>query len=227
MTSITENIASLRQCIRGFEHKYDRREGAVKLLPVSKRHNPENMRQAAEAGIKDFGENYLQEATQKMALLADLELCWHFIGPIQANKTRGIAKHFDWVHSVDREKIAQRLNDQRPDHCPPLNVCAQVNLSAEASKFGTDFENIEALCNTIEALPRLRLRGLMTIPAPLPDLQSQRDCFRQLTEVYTELRQRWPSMDTLSMGMSNDFEAAIAEGSTLVRLGTAIFGPRP
>ncbi|MDA1369251.1 MAG: YggS family pyridoxal phosphate-dependent enzyme [Proteobacteria bacterium] len=227
MTSIAENIASLRQCIRGFELKYDRPEGAVKLLAVSKRHNPENIRQAAEAGIKDFGENYLQEANQKMALLADLELCWHFIGPIQANKTRGIAEHFDWVHSVDREKIAQRLNDQRPDQCPPLNVCAQVNQSAEASKSGTDFENIEALCNTIEALPRLRLRGLMTIPAPLSDLQSQRDCFRQLTVVYRELRQRWPSMDTLSMGMSNDLEAAIAEGSTLVRLGTAIFGPRP
>ena len=226
MTSIADNIASLDQCIRGFEEKYQRPQGSVKLLAVSKKQPIESIRQAAAAGIRDFGENYLQEAEPKITELLGLDPIWHFIGPIQTNKTRGIAEQFDWVHSVDRDKIARRLNEQRPESCVPLNVCVQVNLSGEASKSGTRPSECGHLCDYIATLPRLELRGLMAIPAALPDQRSQRECFSELATVFRDLQLRIPSMDTLSMGMSNDFEAAIAEGSTLIRLGTAIFGPR-
>lgn len=212
--------------IREFERRYGRTADSVKLLAVSKKHPAEKIRQAYAAGISNFGENYLQEALDKMESLDDLDLCWHFIGPIQSNKTRGIAEHFDWVHSVDREKIARRLNEQRQEAGTQLNVCVQVNLSSESSKSGTDFDGLSALCASIAGLANLKLRGLMAIPAALTEFDAQRQCFHRLALEFTRLAQQFPSMDTLSMGMSNDYEAAIAEGSTLIRIGTGIFGMR-
>ena len=226
MAVLTENITALKQRIRILEERYDRPRDSGRLLAVSKKQAPEKIRRAAAAGIKDFGENYFQEALEKIEGLSDLELSWHFIGPIQSNKTRGIAEHFDWVQSVDREKIARRLSDQRTNTRPPLNVCVQVNLSAETSKSGLDLQSAASLCASIAQLPNLSLRGLMAIPAPLSDLQAQREGFRRLATEHQKLQQHYPSMDTLSMGMSNDYEAAIAEGSTLIRIGTALFGLR-
>ena len=226
MAVLTENITALKQRIRILEERYDRPRDSVRLLAVSKKQAPGKIRRAAAAGIKDFGENYFQEALEKIEGLSDLELSWHFIGPIQSNKTRGIAEHFDWVQSVDREKIARRLSDQRTNTRPPLNVCVQVNLSAETSKSGLNLQSAASLCASIAQLPNLSLRGLMAIPAPLSNLQAQREGFRRLATEHQKLQQHYPSMDTLSMGMSNDYEAAIAEGSTLIRIGTALFGPR-
>ena len=224
VTCIAENIAALSESMREFEARYGLPPASVKLLAVSKRHGAASIRRAAAAGIRDFGENYLREAERKIDELADLDLCWHFIGPIQANKTRGIAARFDWVHSVDREKIARRLNDQRRQGV--LKVCVQVKLSNEETKSGVALDGTEALCDTVAALPNLELRGLMAIPAPLGEFQAQRRCFRTLADEFRRLREKHPAMDTLSMGMTDDFEAAIAEGSTMIRLGTAIFGPR-
>ena len=226
MTELTENITTLNRQIRLIEQCYDRPQGSVKLLAVSKKQALEKIRHTAEAGIRDFGENYFQEALGKIEALADLDLTWHFIGPIQSNKTRGIAEHFDWVQSIDREKIARRLSEQRGDIKPPLNVCIQVNLSAEANKSGLDLQYADSLCKLVDQLPNLSLRGLMAIPAPVSDLQAQRQEFRRLASKYQELQQRYPDMDTLSMGMSDDYAAAIAEGSTLIRIGTALFGAR-
>lgn len=226
MTKLTERIHSLNQEIRRLEQTYARAEGSVQLLAVSKRHSADKIRLAAEAGLQNFGENYLQEALEKIELLADLSLQWHFIGPIQSNKTKGIAENFHWVHSVDREKIGKRLHEQRPESLPPLNVCVQVNLSNEASKSGVGLEEVPALCHSLENYSRLRLRGVMAIPEPLTELADQRACFQELGELFHSLQAQHHSMDTLSMGMSNDFEAAIAEGSTMIRIGTAIFGPR-
>ena len=226
MTAIAENIAALSQEIRALERDAQRPEGSVTLLAVSKRHSSARIREAAAAGQLHFGENYLQEAESKIAELADLDLVWHFIGPIQSNKTRGIAAHFDWVHSVDRLKIAQRLSEQRPAAVAPLNICVQVNVSDEHSKSGVTDAEVAKLCEQIDGLPNIRLRGLMAIPAALDDYDLQRASFRQLATLYASLQTRHPDMDTLSMGMSNDFAAAIAEGSTMVRIGTAIFGAR-
>lgn len=226
MTSLADRINSLDQEIRGLERQYQRPQGSVQLLAVSKRHSAEKIRQAAAAGLSNFGENYLQEAVEKIANLNDLKLVWHFIGPIQSNKTRGIAENFHWVHSVERAKIARRLNEQRSDALAPLNVCIQVNLSAEASKSGTTLEQSLELCETVAGLPNLRLRGLMAIPAALSEFEQQRAVFNQLARHFQDMSQRFESVDTLSMGMSNDYEAAVAEGSTMLRLGTAIFGPR-
>lgn len=226
MTSVTKNLELIHQQIREFEQQYSRVEQSVHLLAVSKKQSIEKIRAAAAAGQRDFGENYVQEALEKIAALSDLDCQWHFIGPIQSNKTRAIAEHFDWVESIDREKIAHRLSEQRPDSLPPLNVCVQVNLSAEASKSGTTLADSMALCETVATLPRLQLRGLMAIPAPLSGLDEQRRSFRPLTEAFYELQSHLPGIDTLSMGMSGDFAAAIAEGSTMVRLGTALFGSR-
>lgn len=226
MTSVAENLEALRKQITEFETHYGRIAGAVKLLCVSKTQAADKIREAAAAGARDFGENYLQEAEQKIAELAELDLTWHFIGPVQSNKTRGIAESFQWVHSVDREKIARRLAEQRPEHLPPLNICVQINLSGESSKSGSTLEQALDLCDQVARLPRLRLRGLMAIPAPLEDFQAQRAAFAPLADCFRTLQQRHEGIDTLSMGMSNDFEAAIAEGSTMVRLGTAIFGAR-
>ncbi len=186
----------------------------------------EAVAEAWEAGQRDFGENYLQEALPKMDAFADRAAHWHFIGALQSNKTREVAERFDWVHTVDRESIGKRLSDQRPAELTPLHICLQVNISGEGSKGGVAPERLPALAETVAALPRLRLRGLMAIPAPAKDPQAQRAPFRQLRELMETLNTQGHRLDTLSMGMSDDLEAAIAEGSTLVRIGTAVFGPR-
>lgn len=226
MTTIAENIERLGNQLQRLERQYERSAGSVKLLAVSKRHSVESIIAANEAGIEDFGENYLQEALDKIQQLPAMRVNWHFIGPIQSNKTKALAENFHWVHSVDRLKIAQRLNDQRESSGPKLNVCVQIKLSDETSKSGIELSEAEALCDSVEALPNLQLRGLMAIPAALSDLESQRLAFRILAQEFSRLKPRYAQLDTLSIGMSNDFEAAIAEGSTLIRIGTAIFGPR-
>lgn len=207
--------------------RYGRDPARVTLLAVSKTFPAEAVRALAGLGQRDFGENYLQEALEKMRALADLDLCWHFIGPIQSNKTREIAENFTWVHSIDRIKVARRLAEQRPAALPPLQVCIQVNISGEASKSGVTPEGLVDLAAEVAALPRLTLRGLMAIPAPASTFERQRASFRRLYLVLEDLRARGLALDTLSMGMSDDLEAAIAEGSTLVRVGSAIFGARP
>jgi pyridoxal phosphate enzyme (YggS family) len=223
MSTIAENIAKVRERIREAAQALQRDPAAVGLLAVSKTKPAQAIREAHAAGQIDFGENYLQEALSKQAELTDLPLIWHFIGPIQSNKTRQIAEHFDWVHSVDRLKIAQRLSEQRPEHLPPLNICLQVNVSSEASKSGCTPEELPALAQAVTQLPRLRLRGLMTIPEPSDDPQAQREPLARLRR----LRDALPgNLDTLSMGMSQDLEAAVAEGATWVRIGTALFGAR-
>ena len=224
--AIEKNIAKLRERIRIASQKCGRDPGDITLLAVSKTKPAEAIRAAAEAGITDVGENYLQEALEKIDCLADLALCWHFIGPLQSNKTRAVAEHFDWVHSVDRLKIARRLSEQRPDCMPPLQVCLQVNISGEASKAGANPADLPALAAAVAALPGLTLRGLMAIPAPAQDESARREPFAALRTALETLREEHPGLDTLSMGMSADLEAAIAEGATIVRVGTDIFGPR-
>jgi pyridoxal phosphate enzyme (YggS family) len=224
---VAENIRAASPKIRALEQEYGRPEGAVSLLAASKRQSIAKIREAAAAGLLNIGENYLQEALDKKPELADLpQLVWHFIGPIQSNKTRGIAETFDWVHSVDRAKIAKRLNDQRPAGKGPLNVCVQVKLSAEESKSGTKSSEASELCQQIAELPNLTLRGLMAIPAATDDEAAQHRAFSIMAYLCQSLQTSHPDMDTLSMGMSNDYAAAIAEGSTMIRLGTALFGPR-
>ena len=201
----------------------------ARLLAVSKTKPAAMIRETWQLGQRDFGENYVQEALAKQIELDDLEgIVWHFIGPLQSNKTREVAEHFTWVHSVDREKIARRLNDQRPIELGPLNICLQVNISAEPSKSGVFLEELPGLAETVLSMPALRLRGLMAIPAPAEEPSAQREPFARLRQALDMLRQRFPEapLDTLSMGMSADLEAAVAEGATLVRLGTAIFGDR-
>lgn len=223
MSTIAENIAKVRERIREAEQACGQPSGGVALLAVSKTKPAADIREAHAAGLDDFGENYLQEALGKQVELADLALTWHFIGPIQSNKTRPIAEHFHWVHSVDRLKVAERLSAQRPAHLPPLNVCLQVNVSGEASKSGCAPEELPALARAVAALPNLKLRGLMAIPEPTEDVAAQRAAFARLRELLTALNL---GLDTLSMGMSHDLEAAIAEGATWVRIGTALFGAR-
>lgn len=197
--------------------------GTVGLMAVSKTQPAAAIREAHDAGLLDFGENYLQEALEKQAELADLPLVWHFIGPIQSNKTKPIAEHFDWVHSVDRLKIAQRLSKQRPAELPLLNVCLQVNVSGETSKSGCAPEDVPELARAIAALPNLRLRGLMAIPEPTDDVAEQHAAFASVRQLQQQVD---AELDCLSMGMSQDLEAAIAEGATWVRIGTALFGAR-
>jgi pyridoxal phosphate enzyme (YggS family) len=199
---------------------------AVTLVAVSKAQTAESVRLAATAGVTDFGENYLQEALPKMDSLADLHLTWHFIGAIQSNKTRAIAERFDWAHSIDRLSVARRLSEQRPFHAPPLNVCIQVELVAEPNKGGVAPSEVGELAAAAALLPRVRLRGLMCIPPPHPDPKAGRAAFARLRTLLEELNASGHKLDTLSMGMSADFESAIAEGATLVRVGTAIFGAR-
>ena len=196
------------------------------MLAVSKTRDAEEVRAAAALGLRDFGENYVQEGLAKIEALAGLDLCWHFIGPIQSNKTRALAEHFAWVHSVDRLKIAQRLSAQRPAQLPDLQVCLQVNISGEDSKSGVDPSELLALATAVAQLPRLQLRGLMAIPAPADTLARQREPFARLRDALVALQATLPTLDTLSMGMSGDLEAAIAEGATIVRVGTDLFGPR-
>jgi len=203
-----------------------RAAAAVRLLAVSKTFGAAAVRDLAACGQREFGENYLQEALDKQAALRDVPLEWHFIGPIQSNKTRAIAEHFSWVHSVDRLKIAERLSAQRPAGLPPLQVCIEVNVSGEASKGGVAPAELPALAAAVAKLPGLQLRGLMAIPAPTPDVIEQRAAFRRVREQFDALRARGYALDTLSMGMSGDLEAAILEGATIVRVGTALFGER-
>lgn len=223
MSTIAENIAKVGERIRAAAQASGRDLDSVGLLAVSKTKPAAAVREAYAAGLREFGENYLQEALEKQAELSELALIWHFIGPIQSNKTKPIAEHFAWVHSVDRLKIAQRLSEQRPSHLPPLNICLQVNVSAEDSKSGCAPAELAALALAVSQLPNLRLRGLMAIPEPTDDVAAQRAAFARLRE----LRDGLPlPLDTLSMGMSHDLDAAIAEGATWVRIGTALFGAR-
>ena len=224
MSTIAENIAKLGERIREAAQASQRDFHQVGLLAVSKTKPSEAIREAHAAGLLDFGENYLQEALAKQAELTDLPLIWHFIGPIQSNKTKAIAEHFDWVHSVDRLKIAQHLSEQRPAHLPPLNICLQVNVSGEASKSGCTLEDLPALAAAVAQLPRLKLRGLMAIPEPTDDYCAQHESFATVRSLQAALNM--PALDTLSMGMSHDLEAAVAEGATWVRIGTALFGAR-
>ena len=203
-----------------------KREDAVQLLAVSKAQSAANVREAYAAGQQDFGENYLQEAISKQALLEDCNITWHFIGPIQSNKTQLIAQHFHWVHSVDRLKIAERLASARPASLPPLNICIQINSSDEASKSGVEAEALYVLAAAISKLPNLKLRGLMAIPAPTKDLAKQRAQFKIVADAFKSLQQQGFDLDTLSVGMSDDYVAAIQEGATIVRIGSAIFGSR-
>lgn len=205
----------------------DRDASCATLLAVSKTFPAPAIREAWEAGQRRFGENYLQEALAKMDRLADLAIEWHFIGPLQSNKTRSVAERFHWVHGIERLKIAQRLSEQRPGHLPPLQVCIQVNVSGEASKHGVPPQDALALARQVATLPSLRLRGFMAIPEPSPDVAVKHARFRRLAELLVLARGSGLDMDTLSMGMSGDLETAIAEGATLVRVGTAIFGARP
>lgn len=226
MRAILSTLQAVRQAVSAAAAAAGRAPDSVSLLAVSKTFPAEAVREAAAAGQRAFGENYLQEALDKMAALPDLPLEWHFIGPIQSNKTRPIAEHFAWVHGVDRLKVAERLSAQRPADLPPLNICLQVNVSGEASKSGVAPEEVEALAMQVAQLPHLRLRGLMAIPAPTDDTAAQRRPFALMRELLERLRARGLPLDTLSMGMSHDYPAAIAEGATIVRIGTAIFGAR-
>jgi len=223
---ITGNMAKLRERVRIAARSSGREAGTIAVLAASKAQSAGAIRAAAAAGIAEIGENYLQEALEKIERLRDLPLTWHFIGPVQSNKTRRIAAHFDWVHSVDRAKIARRLSAQRPPELAPLNVCLQVNIGGESGKSGVAPASLAALADEVAALPRLKLRGLMAIPAPSGSEREQRAAFGAVRECLDLLRGSHPELDTLSMGMSADLEAAIAEGSTLVRVGTAVFGPR-
>jgi len=226
MNNIEKNLNHIRAQILQAAKACNRDPDSILLLAVSKRKPADDIRRAFELGQRDFGENYLQEAQQKMSELEDLDICWHFIGAIQSNKTRNIAETFDWAHCIERAKIARRLSDQRPTHLPPLNVCIQVNIDHEDSKAGIDLQQLPELAQEIHELPGIRLRGLMTIPATSETFEQQRRAFAQLAAALQSLQQQGISCDTLSMGMTQDMDAAIAEGSTLVRIGTAIFGER-
>ncbi|MDZ5604016.1 YggS family pyridoxal phosphate-dependent enzyme [Pseudomonas sp. RP23018S] len=223
MSTLADNLNTLAARIQRAAEAAGRAPASVKLLAVSKTKPASAVRELYAAGARDVGENYLQEALGKQAELTDLALTWHFIGPIQSNKTRAIAENFDWVHSVDRLKIAQRLSEQRPTDCEPLNICLQVNVSGEASKSGCSPDELPALVAAVQALPNVKLRGLMAIPEPTDDRAEQEQAFARLRLL---LEQVDPNLDTLSMGMSHDLEAAIAQGATWVRIGTALFGAR-
>jgi hypothetical protein len=226
MSIIESNLQAVRERIAAAARAAARAPGEVALLAVSKSFGAGAVRAACAAGQREFGENYVQEALAKIAALTELSLIWHFIGPIQSNKTRAIAENFDWVHTVERETIAQRLSQARPARRRPLDVCLQVNLGAETSKSGVAPEAVRPLAEAVRALPRLRLRGLMAIPEPGGDVSLQRRRFSSLRLLLEQLNAAGFALDTLSMGMSQDLEAAVMEGATIVRIGTAIFGER-
>lgn len=226
MTTISANLQAVRARIEAAARKYGRNPDDISLLAVSKTWPADDVRQAVAAGQREFGENYVQEGVDKVTELAAAGLIWHFIGPLQSNKTRRVAETFDWVHSIDRLKIAERLSEQRPENLPPLQVCLQINISGEETKSGLGLSELPELAAQVSRLPRLKLRGLMAIPAPLADFEAQRQSFRQVRQMYEQLQQEGFALDTLSMGMTHDLEAAIAEGATMVRVGTAIFGER-
>ena len=225
MNTIIDSLQAIRATIVAAKLTA-KRDDDVHLLAVSKAQTANKLRSAYLAGQRLFGENYVQEAISKQAELHDLAIEWHFIGPIQSNKTALIAQHFSWVHSVDRLKIAQRLNDARPDNLPPLNICIQINSSDEGSKSGVDIGLQSMLAKDILAMPKLKLRGVMSIPAPTQDFAKQRAQFKIVADAYKNLQQQGFDLDTLSIGMSDDYVAAIEEGATIVRIGSAIFGKR-
>lgn len=224
--NLRENWLQTRTRIASAAMRCGRAPDDVRLIAVSKAQPAQSIRALAECGQRDFGENYLQEALPKIAELAQLDLTWHFIGQLQANKTRAVAEHFQWVHTVDRERIAARLNEQRPHYAPALNICIQVRLAEEPGKGGVAPEEVEALARRTLELPRLRLRGLMCIPPPRDSFEEQRALFAQLAGLQRSLIDRGVQLDALSMGMSADLEAAVAAGATWVRIGAAIFGAR-
>lgn len=226
MTAITSNLQAVNDAIAQATCMAYRRKESIELLAVSKGVSAVAVCEAYQAGQRAFGESYIQEALDKIGLLSDLPIQWHFIGPVQSNKTRAIATHFAWVHSIDRLKIAERLSAQRPASLPPLNVCIQVNVSGEDSKSGVALGGLVELAQAVASLPQLKLRGLMGIPAPVEGLEAQRVPFAKLRELMQQINTQGLALDTLSMGMSHDFSAAILEGATIVRVGTAIFGER-
>lgn len=224
MTAVADRLLHLHSAIRHAEYSARRPPGCVRLLAVSKTKPAADIAAAYQAGQRHFGESYVQEALSKQQLLAHYNITWHFIGPLQSNKTKAIAAHFAWVHSVDRLKIAERLSEQRPAFLPPLNICLQVNISEEDSKSGVMLAELPQLIEAVKALPRIRLRGVMAIPAPQHDYEKQRRPYRKLYDFVQQLG--IAELDTYSFGMTDDMQAAIAEGSTLVRIGTALFGAR-
>lgn len=230
MTDISKNVTGVRQQIRSAAETYHRDPSDIQLIAVSKTKPASMIQQAYDCGLTRMGESFVQEALEKIAALRHLDICWHFIGPIQSNKTRKIAENFHWVHSVDSLKVARRLSRQRPADLAPLNLCIQVNISGEPSKSGVSATDLLPLVEQILRLPKLRIRGLMGIPAPATGISSQREPFRRLRDLLAEVKVRFSTasddLQHLSMGMSADLEAAIAEGATLVRIGTAIFGRR-
>ena len=226
MTQITDHIAETLERVRFAQSAAGRADDDVTVLAVSKQQSVAAIQAAYQAGLRNFGENFFQEAIVKLRELETLDITWHFIGRIQSNKTRDIAEMFQWVHTVDRLKIAARLNDQRPHFSPPLNVCIQVNQAGETQKGGVDESEVAELARAVMSLPRLRLRGLMTLPPATPNPESNAPLFARLNRLKTVLIEDGIPLDALSMGMSTDFEVAIGQGSTIVRIGTAIFGPR-
>jgi pyridoxal phosphate enzyme (YggS family) len=226
MNDLTAKLNKVRTRMATTSEFAGRNPGSVSLLAVSKRHSANSIRTLFIAGQKDFGENYVQEALKKQQKLSDLGIVWHFIGPLQSNKTRDVAQHFDWVHSVDRAKILRRLSEQRPENLPPLNICLQVNIDDEAQKSGARVGDIPALARLANDLPGLKLRGLMAIPSQTTMDQTGSNSFDRMKQLFEDLKSAGIELDTLSMGMSADLEPAIAAGSTLVRIGTDLFGPR-
>ncbi|MDN7123800.1 YggS family pyridoxal phosphate-dependent enzyme [Pseudidiomarina sp. 1APP75-32.1] len=227
MNSIINRLKEVRSSIESACLQSNRSPESVQLLAVSKTKPADKIRQLYQAGQRHFGENYLQEALQKQLQLTDLsDIVWHFIGPIQSNKTRDIATHFTWVQSIDRLKIARRLNEQREQHMPPLNILIQVNIDDEQSKAGIAPDQLAEFAAELQQFPQLKLRGLMTLPAANPTAEQQRQSLTAMQRLFSELKSQYPTVDTLSMGMSNDLETAIAAGSTMVRIGTALFGAR-
>ncbi len=226
MTDIKKNLAEIHQEIEQICRQHGRNSNEVCLLAVSKTKPASDIEDAFNAGQKDFGENYLQEALEKIDQLRQLDITWHFIGGIQSNKTRPIAENFDWVHTLSSSKHAHRINDQRPTDLKPINACIQVNISHEASKSGLDVEEVLPLAKEIASLENIQLRGLMVIPAPTSNETMQRQVFHQVAELMQTIKANGIALDTLSMGMSADYPAAIAEGATIIRIGTAIFGAR-
>jgi len=227
MTDFSLALRQIRERISSACQSVGRDPSEIALMAVSKRHPVAAVRAALAAGQVDFGENFVQEGIAKIEAIGQADVRWHFIGHLQSNKTRAAASWFDWVQTVDRARIARRLNDQRPHHADPLQVCIQVRIGEEDAKSGVDPQQVMPLAATIRELPRLRLRGLMAIPPPSAHAEQQRANFRRLAELFQSLRDGGYELDTLSMGMSDDLEAAIAEGSTMLRIGTALFGPRP
>lgn len=227
MGNIADNLIKVQSRVAAALENSPNRSNKVQILAVSKQQPVDAIRELAALGVREFGENYLQDALPKLERLADLDLKWHFIGHIQTNKTRPVAQHFDWVHSVDRLKLARRLSDQRPEELAPLNVCVQVNISEEERKDGIAPAAAEQLARQITELPRLKLRGLMAVPRASSDFEQQIQTFAQLKALFDRLNNNGMQLDTLSMGMSHDLEAAIAAGATMLRIGQALFGPRP